>query len=184
MIFGKKIEKPEQIDPVTQKGVDKLEKTTAQMQTMTKDAVEKQAPEIVDIDPQIRWSKAEIAEYDAPIIRPSRSFAPRSRSEPKEAKERARGWELVKCVVENNEVIGEAPEFWLDKFKGDPTYFWQIPANVPVYIPRFVAEHLSTRKYHVFKMRDESSMRSVGDSGMIVTETRQRLNCRLAGFGI
>lgn len=182
MIFGKK---PEKVDPVTQKGLDQLDKTQESMKDFNKDKIDQEAPEPIQTDPQIKWSKIQLDQYDAPVIKPTRSFAPRSKPNPKEAKKREMGWELVKCIVENLEVIGEAPKFWLDCFQGDPTYFWEIPANIPVYIPRFVAEHLSKRHYHIFKMRDTSDMNSIqSGTEMTVRETRKRLDCRLAGFGL
>lgn len=180
------MQKP-QLDKVTAKGLENVEKLSEQMSSLTQEEIKK-AP-MANEEPVMLLSKEEIAAYDAPVIQPSRSFPTKSKPNPKEAKERRRGWEYVKCIAENLEIINEKIEFWHNKFLGDPCYFWEVPVNKPIYLPRFIAEHLSTRHYHRFTMADRSGREftepgaTAGDERLVVKETRHRLNCRSVGFG-
>ena len=175
------------MDKVTESGVEILESLTKEMRDMNLDEIEKRAPEVDEIDPQTIMSKKNLEKYDAPFIKPSKSFATKSKPCSQEEKERKRGWEYIKCVAENIEVPGELVSFWHNKFLGDPYYFWNIPVNIPIYIPRFIAEHLASRHYHVFHMRDYSNPAAIGDVGqdgaMTVKSTKKRIDCRSVGFG-
>lgn len=173
------------IDKITGKGLENLEKTTEEMKNLTVDEINK-AP-LTEVEPQTKMSKEEVEHYDAPVIKPTRSFPAHSKPSSKEKKERERGWELVKCIAENVEIYGEKIEFWLNKYLGDPTHFWEIPVNKPIYLPRFVAEHLATRTYHRFKMVDRSGRSfmegsSSGEESLVVRETLARVTCKPAGF--
>lgn len=159
-------------------------KMQAEMSALTQDAMQ-DAP-LHETEAQTQMSKREIEAYDAPLIKPTRSMPSSGKSLEKEKKMREDGWKYIKVIAENNEVNGEMIEFWLKKFAGDPVNFWQVPVNKPVYLPRHVAEHLSNRKYHVFKMQDRP-MHEVqfGEpaSKLVCQETRRRLDCRSVQFG-
>jgi hypothetical protein len=54
-------------------------------------------------------------------------------------------------MYENYVINGEPVTFGLCVYAGDADYLWEIPANVPVYVPRMVAKHLEeVQKYHTF----------------------------------
>ena len=66
-------------------------------------------------------------------------------------KEHKRAWEYVRGMYENFASVGEAITFSLCMYPGDADHLWEIPANVPVAVPRFVAKHLEeVQKYHQF----------------------------------
>lgn len=62
---------------------------------------------------------------------------------PEMEKQRDYLYEWVKGVYENKIIGGEGIEFFLTGLPGDPYCLWKIPANRPVAVPRFVAQHLS-----------------------------------------
>ena len=68
-------------------------------------------------------------------------------------KERDYGWEYVEGIFENRFAIGETLTFWSNPFPGDPYAEWSVPSNVAVAVPRWLANHLNTRKYIEFKYR-------------------------------
>lgn len=85
-------------------------------------------------------------------IKPKRRLSPPMGQLPEKLKkEHSRAWEYVKGVYENYVVNGEAITFSLCLYPGDADYLWEIPPNVPVYVPRMVAKHLEeVQKYHTF----------------------------------
>lgn len=141
---------------------------------------------------QTQISAKQIEKTDAPWIKPSRSYSPGKGEKriPQLEAEIARGKEYIKCIAENAECLGARLEFWLKKYPGEPCHFWEIPVNRPVYLPRYVAEHISTRWYSRIKM-SEGAIYDVGsaDGGLLnhmqVTERVRRLDCRpvAEGFG-
>ena len=150
------------------------------------------APE-VEQQPAVEMSYKDFKATDAPVITFSRAFAAPGKPNPKCEAERRRGWQYVKCICENFEVFGETIELWQCRWPGDPHSFWQVPVNKPIYLPRFVAEHLASRKYHRFKMEDrnqylvaQETMNGIGTSDvaqtMVARETHKRLGCRSAEF--
>jgi len=178
---NKEIEKVDlQIDALTQ-----------QMSALDQDTINK-AP-IRETEPQTLMTKAQEKYTDAPVIKPTKSMSAVGKPIPKQAKARKEGWEYVKVIAEHNELIGENIELWINPFAGDPCSYWEIPTNKPIYIPRFLAEHLATRNYHRLKMQDRpatqltAEMHSDGmasqPSGQFVAkETIRRIDCRRVGF--
>lgn len=85
-------------------------------------------------------------------IKPKRRLSPPLGQLPEKLKrEHERAWEYVKGIYENYVVNGEAITFSLCLYPGDADYLWEIPPNVPVYVPRMIAKHLEeVQKYHTF----------------------------------
>lgn len=190
-------EKPRMKTGEAQKAVDAVDAQVsgmqAQMSAMTPDKINETAPE-AEFRPDQYLTKKALEQFDAPFIKPTKSFLMKGKPRDQEKEARKRGWEYVKCVASNNEVTGELIEFWHNKFAGDPVYFWQIPTNIPIWIPRHVAEHIATRKYHRLKMQDRPLGQlhaEMGSSGtfsnpsgsFLATETIKRLDCTPVGFG-
>lgn len=133
------------------KETEKLVKTTAGLQEdlnkLSVEEINRIAPSS-DPEPQAR-SLEEIAKSEGVLyIKPKRRLSPplgsldNCKNPEKIKKEHARDWEYVKGVYENFAVPGEPITFKLCLYPGDPDYLWEIPCNVPVYVPRMVAKHL------------------------------------------
>lgn len=173
---------------VAQKEIDRLDAEfnakQQQMSSLSQDEMNK-AP-IAETEHQTKLSKQEVKQYDAPEIKPSQTIPGIGKRKPEQDNLRRRAWELVKVVAENCEVIGEKIELWHKApFSGEPCTFWQIPVNKPIYIPRFLADHLMTRNYHRLVMQEtpvENNQYGQVIGQMIASETRRRLDCRIVGF--
>ena len=110
-------------------------------------------------EPEIQQKSLEEIAKDERVlyIKPKRRLSPplgsldNLKNSEQAKKEHARAWEYVKGIYENIAIPGEALQFSLCLFPGDPDYLWEIPTNVPVYVPRMVANHLEeAQKYHTF----------------------------------
>lgn len=92
-------------------------------------------------------------------IKPSRRLsAPMGKLPDQLKKEHKRAWDYVKGIYENFAIPGEALTFSLCLYPGDPDYLWTIPTNIPVAVPRCVAQHLEeVQKYSIFDYRERNS---------------------------
>lgn len=190
------IEKPVLNSGFANKELDKTEtyfdKVQDQLSDLTVDEMAK-AP-VEDLEPQTKLSKKELNKYDAPVISHCKCFI---QPIPKNGYDKekfdkliAHDEELVKVICENNEIIGEAIELWTGNYPGQICGFYKVPVNIPVWIPRKVAKRIRACRYHRIKMaqRPLHSLQNEMDSGSVfsqpiesptVTETKQRLDCRL-----
>lgn len=147
------------------------------------------APKL-ETEPQTKLSSKEIEKSDAPYIKPVRSINSKEPFNEKYRDLHKQAWEYIKCIVENNEILGEAVECWTKRFPGDPAHFWKIPVNKPVYIPRLLAEQLSQCRYHRLSMEASNAQVTGSDQmgtyigNMVVDHTKQRIDCRPVGFGL
>jgi len=156
-----------------------------QVKSMTVDHMNK-AP-VLETEPQTKMSNRELNKDDAPYIKPLRSINSKEPFNEKYRAQHTEAWKYVKCVVENNEIIGESVEVWTKRFAGDPAHFWKIPVNKPVYIPKLLADQLSQCSYHRLSM-DQSQISSADGMGtymgsMVVDHTKHRIDARPVGFG-
>ena len=192
----KAIEKPNLQSGFANRELEKVEKqfdkTDEELASLTVDEMAK-AP-LKTLEPQTKMSKKEVQEFDAPVIRHCKGFQmtiPKSGVDPKFKPLIEHDEEFIKVICENNEVIGEHIELWSGNFPGQICGFYQVPVNIPVYVPRKVAKRIRASRYHRIKMAErpmsqlQHEMSSDGvssqPSGVItVTETKQRLDCRLA----
>ncbi len=122
-----------------------------EMNQLTVDKINEVAPQ-ADVAELKMSMKEKAAMEGARYIEPKRKFKGLGVLPAKLKKDHARAWEYVKGVYENMMVNGEPIEFWHNgDLPGDPDCLWNIPANVPVYVPRFIAKHLEEcQKYHSF----------------------------------
>jgi len=134
--------------------------------------------------PQTEMSKKEIKQYDAPYIKPVRSIQGKDKFNETYRADHTRGWEYVKCIVENKEVIGEEVECWTKAFAGDPAHFWKVPVNKPIYIPRLLAEQLNRCRYHRIRMEDKTPTTVEGNmqfyGAISIDHQIERIACRPA----
>jgi hypothetical protein len=156
------------------KDSEKLVNAVADVQdnlnSLSVDAINEKAP-CQEPEPQEK-SLEEIAKSEGALyIKPKRRLSPPlgclndCKNPEKIKRQHARDWEYVKGVYENIAVPGEAIKFSLCLYAGDPDYLWEIPCNVPVYVPRMVARHLeSVQQYHQFgHIEKPSKLQSVDE---------------------
>jgi len=142
------------------KETEKLAKATVSLQEdlskLSLDEINRSAP---SDEPEAQEKSLEmIARNEGAIyVKPKRRLSPplgsldSCKHPEKIKKEHERAWEYVKGVYENLAIPGEPLTFALRLFPGDADYLWEIPCNVPVYVPRMVANHLEeAQKFHTF----------------------------------
>jgi len=144
-------------------------------------------------EPQTRLSTREAKDMEAPYLKPIRSINRPNHDKAKvywnEAfqKYHDEDWEYVRCIVENNEIIGEDVEVWTCKYGRDPAHFWKVPVNKPIMIPRLLAKQLAKCQYHRLVMNDatirEQSYIGTITGGIVVDVVKNRIDARPVGFG-
>jgi hypothetical protein len=90
--------------------------------------------------------------------------------------------EYVNFIYENNELKGETLEIWTRPFGGMPAELWVVPANKPIWGPRYLAEQIKRKFYHRLVMQ-ENRISSTDTAGqyygtMAVDTTIQRIDAR------
>lgn len=128
------------------------------LKSMTVDEINAQAPK-AEVVPQEISLKERAKLEGVRYIEPKRRLSPPLGKLPEKLKAKhAHDWEYVKGIYENYIVIGEPITFSLCMYPGDADYMWEIPANVPVYVPRMIAKHLEeVQAYHTFNYIEKSS---------------------------
>lgn len=135
----------------SKKVVKEVVKLQENLSTLTVDEVNAKAP-VYEPEPQKESLKERAKREGARYIEPTRRLSPPLGKLPEKLKaDHARDWEYVKGIYENIVVAGEPLKFSYCKYAGDADYLWEIPANTPVYVPRFIAKHLENcQAYHTF----------------------------------
>lgn len=133
-----------------------------EMSALTQDKIKEIAPAPVEIE--LKMSLKERAKLEGVLyIEPKRKMKPFGKLKPEWQQMHDNDWEYVKGVFQNESMNGrnssEPIQFWFLKWAGDPDCLWEVPVNVPVYLPRMIAIHLSgerqstgieAMKYHTF----------------------------------
>jgi hypothetical protein len=134
------------------KTVNKVIQMQEDMNALDVDKINELAPAPIEEDKPL--SNREMAALEnAVFIEPKRQLRGFGTLPEKLKREHKHAWEYVKGMFENIIVNGEALTFWLSLYPGDPDCLWEIPANVPVFVPRHVANHLEKiMEYHEFSM--------------------------------
>lgn len=184
------MKKPELASGMAQKEVDRVEKQfneqSERMQNFTQDKMQN-AP-VKEVAPQTEITKGQFMREDAPRITPVHAYPSRGGTKkPEQDGLRRKAWEYVRCICENLECPGEDLDFWLKPpLSGEDCNNWKIPVNKVVMIPRHVAEHLASRKYHRLYMDENITVMDTGFGQMkgqlTASKTVHRLNCRAEGF--
>lgn len=130
--------------------VKEVASMTQDLSNLSVDTINEMAPAAVE--KEIRLTTKQIAEMEGvAYITPKRQLQAFGKLPEKLKQQHARAWEYVKGIYENYVISGEPVEFWYCEYPGDPDCLWSIPCNVPVYIPRMIANHLEEcQKYHTF----------------------------------
>ena len=140
----------------TENLVKNVANMTTEMSHLTVDKINETAP-VIEVAELRMTAKEKAASEGVRYIEPKRKLQAFGKLPEKLKKEHERAWEYVKGIYENYVVSGEPIEFWYSEYPGDPDCLWEIPCNVPVYIPRLVAKHLEEcQKYHSFSRLDNN----------------------------
>lgn len=122
------------------------------LNALTTDKINELAPQVEETEPLVQLTMKEKAALEnCRYIEPKRKLQAFGKLPEKLRAEHKHAWEYVRGIFENYIVNTEPLTFWLCLYPGDPDCMWEIPPNVPVYVPRHVAKHLEEiMKYHTF----------------------------------
>lgn len=115
-----------------------------------------------ETEPQTKLSQSEIDKSKDIYIKPFRSVSSKEKFNENYREKYNFSKEYVHITAENREIIGETLEFWTKPYAGMPAEFWKVPANKPVWVPRYVAERIKGCTYHRLVMQQTT----VGQDGM------------------
>jgi hypothetical protein len=174
----------EKVKPkVNESEMDKLEKQfdafDSQVKDLTLDRMN-QAPK-QESEPQAQLSSKEIEKSKEIYLKPSKSISTNQKFNEKFRESYNFDKEYVHFIAENNEIKGDMIELWTRPYGGMPAEFWQIPANKPVWGPRYLAEQIKRCFYHRLKMEQTTTGSDATASyygNMAVDTTIQRLDAR------
>ena len=139
-----------------------------QVKSMTMDRLNETPRE--ETEEQTKLSQREIQKNNDLYLKPkSTVFAVNSKTgEAQKFNERFRDEynfqkEYVNFIFENNELKGETLEIWTRPFPGVAAELWVVPANKPLWGPRYLAEQIKRKFYHRLVMQEN---RITGSDGM------------------
>lgn len=137
--------------------------------------------EIKSFEPQTLFSKKEVEKAYVPELKPTRTMGRTGNFNPDHKKVYDESWQRINCIVENHEIIGDTVKTWTARWGCDPAYYWEVPTNKMVSIPRFLAEQLGRCKYHRMVMEDSANSadgRGTYYGKMSISQTIHRISCR------
>ena len=120
-----------------------------------------------DVDQNSQISQASLMKKNDTYLKPRRSIGSREKFNEKFRPEYNFQSEYVNFEARNNEIIGEAIEFWTKPFPGMPAQEWVVPCNKAVWAPRFVAEKIKRSSYHRLVMTENNGVTSTGLGGNV-----------------
>jgi len=142
------------VNPVVQNELDKVEKQfdgfESQVKSMTLDKTN-EAP-IAEVEPQTKLSSREIEKSKQIYLKPVRTISVRDKFNEAYREEYNFAKEYVQFVAENRELKGDKIEIWTRPYGGIPAEYWEVPSNVPVWGPRYLAEQIRRKIYTRFVM--------------------------------
>lgn len=175
--------KPKNVNSVAQKELDKAEKQFEafedNVKQMTMDRMN-MAP-IKEEEPQTKMSQKDIEKSKEIYLKPERVIGCKDKFNEDYRKQYEHDKQYVQFIAENKEIIGETIDIWTRPYGGVPAEYWRVPANKPVWGPRYLAEQIASRRYHRLVMQENIT----GGNGMTqfygsmaVDSTIQRLDAR------
>lgn len=148
---------------------EEIKKTEKQLESFEKDIKDltldrmNQAPKL-ETEQQTKISNREAQDSKDVYLKPARKFECRNKFNEKFRKEFEFDSEYVKFIAENREITGDKIELWTKKYPGQPAEFWEVPANTPVWGPRYLAERIKNCTYHRLRM-DENVITGTNHAG-------------------
>jgi len=68
--------------------------------------------------------------------------------------------EYVQFMFDNTELSGETTSIWTKPFTGIPAQEWLVPCNKPIWGPRYLAEQVTRKNYHILEMQENKTIGS------------------------
>lgn len=153
------IKKPKPQSSLAERELDKCEQQFKEfddnIKSLTHDRMN-QAP-LLEHEPQTKLSQNEIAEKKDVYLKPVKTIASRDKFNEKFREEYNFQREYVQFIYEHKECIGDTLDIWTRPFGGMPAEEWLVPANTPVWGPRYLAEQIAGRVYHRLVMKNETT---------------------------
>lgn len=136
---------------------------STEMSAMNVDTINEVAPKAEEAEAQLT-TKQKAAADGVRYIEPKKKLQAFGTLKAEWKKKRDHDWEYVLGMFQSEVINGrsssEPKSFWHCKWPGDSDCWWEIPVNVPVYVPRMIAFYLSgekdvdtgmeSMKYHTF----------------------------------
>jgi hypothetical protein len=129
-----------------EKAEENFEKFDQEVKSMTMDRLN-MAPK-QEIEPQTKLSTKEIEKSKEIYLKPDRTVTSKEKFNEEYRNDYNFQKEYVHFIAENKELIGETLELWTKPFAGMSAEFWKVPANKPVWGPRYLAEQIKRKFYH------------------------------------
>lgn len=151
---------------------EQFKKYEENIESLTQDRMNT-AP-VQETEEQTKLSQRELNQKPDIYLKPVNViFAPGQKFNEKFREEYLYRKEYVCFIYEHEEMKGEVLEKWTRPYGGLPAEFWRVPANVPVWGPRYLAEEISQMRYHRLKMIDRpTSQDAMGQyTGELVVDT-------------
>lgn len=173
-----------------QRAQEQFDKFDKQVKELNVDELNK-AP-LEEGEPQTKLSSSEVNKSQEIWLKPIKSFPPGQHPKTgkwetfneKYRKEWEYDKEYVRFIAENLEIIGESIDTWTKPYPGIPCEEWIVPTNKPVYGPRYLAEQIKRKRYHVLRMEDHavagSDYAGTYVGSIVAKQTKQRLDAHKA----
>ncbi|SRR5258708_10101530 len=143
------------------KAQDQFEQFEENIKELTVDRM-KSAP-LQEVESQTKISQRDIEKSKDIYLKPKTTFPSREKFNEKFREEYNFAKEYVQFIAENKELIGDSMTLWTKPFPGCPAEEWVVPANKPIWGPRYLAERLRGCQYSILTM-DESQRTSQDSS--------------------
>jgi len=165
------------LDKELEKAEKQFEKFDEQVKSLTMDRMN-EAPKR-EVEPQTKIAQKDLDKVKDIYLKPISSISCREPFNEKYREAYNFDKEYVHFIAENKEIIGDTIEIWTRPFAGMAAEFWNVPANKPVWGPRYLAEQIKRKFYHRLKTEDAPMSRTNHMEyygTMVVDTTIQRLD--------
>lgn len=158
-------EKKQQVtNSLAQKELDKAEKQfeafDESIKEMTLDRMNA-APK-QEIESQTKISQNDLDKIKDIYLKPHKTVSSKDKFNEKFREQYEYDKKYVQFTAQNNEIIGDEIDIWTRPYGGMPAEEWKVPANKPVWGPRYLAEQIKRCKYARLIMQEK-----------VITETNQ-----------
>ncbi len=148
-------DKPKPKSSLAEKELDKVDAQFKEFDQQVKDLTQDRmnaAPK-EDVEPQTKISQVDKDKANHVYLKPKRTISSKEKFNEKFREMYNFDKEYVYFTAENKELIGETIELWTKPYPGLPAEEWAVPANKPIWGPRYLAERIKGCKYHRLKMQ-------------------------------
>lgn len=132
----------------------KIDSFEDNLKKLTMDEMNK-SPKLEE-EAQTKLSQKEINNSKEIHLKPIRTIMPADKFNEKFRKDWEFDKETVQFIAEHKECIGQTLEIWTRPYGGVPAQEWAVPANKPVWGPRYLAEQIKRKGYHILEMAAEN----------------------------